>query len=194
MLAAVRSVGLILAGGSSTRMGTDKAEVEVEGIAMIDRIADILLEQVDEVIVVGGDRPGALEDLPGAYGPLAGLAVGLANADGADAIFVTAVDQPYLRSETIRRLLNRFERTKAIVPVADGVRQVLCAVYPPIWAEQAEFEATQDNPSVQSLVERLGFISINENEWASWDEDGRSWFSVDSPTRLEEAVRRFGAE
>jgi len=173
-------------------MGVDKAEVEIEGIAMIDRVADVLLEQVDEVMVVGGERPGALADFPATSGPLAGLATALANSDGADAIFVTAVDQPYLQGETVRRLLNRFERRRAVVPVAGGIRQVLCAVYPPIWAEQAEFEATQENASVQSLIERLGFSPIEEDEWMSWGEDGRSWFSVDSPTKLEEAVRRFG--
>ena len=173
-------------------MGVDKAEVTVEGIAMLDRVANALAQQVDEVLVVGGDRPGAIPDPPGISGPLAGLAAGLSHTDGADAVFLCAVDHPYLQPETVRRLLNRYERTKAIVPVAAGIPQVLCAVYPPIWAEQAEFEGVEGG-SLQSLIERLGFTGIDSGEWESWGEDGRSWFSVDSPTKLEEAIRRFGA-
>lgn len=174
-------------------MGRDKAQVEIGGVSMLDRIANTLWEQVDDVVVVGGDRPGALQDPPGIAGPLAGLAAGLAAFDGADAAFLTAVDHPFLRGETIRRLLNRFERKNAVIPVDEaGVRQVLCAVYPPMWAEQAEFEGAEGG-SIQSLVDRLGFTPIEPTEWHSWEEDGRSWFSVDSPTKLEEGVRRYGA-
>ncbi len=189
----MRTIGIITAGGSSSRMGRDKAEIEIDGLAMVDRIADTLLAHVDEVIVVGGSRPGALVDHDEIEGPLAGLAIGLSAADGADAVFLSAVDHPYLRAETVRRLINRFEGTTAVMPVDhNGNRQVLCAVYPPIWAEQTEFEGITLKGSIQSLIDRLGYTAIEPDEWASWAEDGRSWFSVDSPARLDEAVRRFG--
>ncbi len=189
----MRTIGIITAGGSSSRMGTDKAEIDVEGVAMIDRVADTLLAHVDEVLVVGGHRPGSLPDHAEIEGPLAGLASGLAAADGADAVFFSAVDHPFLQPETVRRLINRYEGT-AVVPVDhSGIRQVLCAVYPPIWAEQAEFEGITLKGNVQSLIERLGFTAIEPEEWQGWEEDGRSWFSVDSPTKLEDGLRRFGA-
>ncbi|MBT8199148.1 MAG: NTP transferase domain-containing protein [Acidimicrobiia bacterium] len=189
----MRTIGIITAGGSSSRMGTDKAEIEVEGVAMIDRIADTLLAHVDEVLVVGGNRPGSLVDHDEIQGPLAGLAAGLAAADGADAVFFSAVDHPFLQAETVRRLINRFEGSSAVVPVdREGIRQVLCAVYSPIWAEQAEFEGITLKGNVQSLIERLGYTPIEPREWEGWEEDGRSWFSVDSSTRLEDGLRRFG--
>ena len=75
-------VGAVLTGGASTRMGRDKAAIEVDGRAMADRVADALRAAgAAEVVLVGGAAGDLPDDAPG-EGPLAGIVVALRWAAG----------------------------------------------------------------------------------------------------------------
>jgi molybdenum cofactor guanylyltransferase len=49
--------GCILAGGASSRMGTDKAAIPIRGIPALEYLATLLLRHCDHVIISGIDRP-----------------------------------------------------------------------------------------------------------------------------------------
>ncbi|HEY6629653.1 MAG TPA: molybdenum cofactor guanylyltransferase [Acidimicrobiia bacterium] len=185
------TLGAILAGGRSSRMGMDKAEVEVDGQTMLQRVASALQAFLPHVVLLGADREGMEcwpDDLP-ARGPLGGIASALSRMED-DHLLVVAVDQPFVRTETLARL-GDLKSEMTVVPVdALGVRQVTCAVYPKSIAEVAMEEA-QAEGSMQSLLDRVSFQAVTPETWASWGEDGRSWFSVDTPASLEEGIRRF---
>lgn len=92
---------LVLAGGEGERMGrVSKAEVEVAGRTMLDRVLDAA-EAARRSVIVGPSelaRPGipaVLEDPP-LGGPVAGLAAGLTalEADGDVPVVVLACDAP----------------------------------------------------------------------------------------------------
>lgn len=96
MAKAVRCLGAVLAGGASSRMGTDKAFVEIGGVPMVVRAVEALRAAGPApVLVVGGDRErlnalglDAVEDrYPGA-GPLGGVitALGALDERGGDAL------------------------------------------------------------------------------------------------------------
>lgn len=93
----MKVVGAILAGGKSTRFGSDKAMADVDGRPMIAHVADAIAAQCDIVIVVGRELDGhiCIEDRPAPdMGPLAGLAGALAYAadNGFDAVLSVGVD------------------------------------------------------------------------------------------------------
>ncbi len=184
------TLGAILAGGTSSRMGTDKALVEVAGRPMIEWVASALGQVCAKVIVVGRrGRLAGLTCVPDAQarvrGPLAGLATALATAD--DDVLLVAVDQPFLRVETLGRLLDL---AAAAVPI-DGARQVTCALYPASWQAEVAQEIAIGG-SVQSLLDRLSHTRVASAEWRGWGEDGRSWFSVDTREAIDEGLGRFG--
>lgn len=187
-------VGVVLAGGASTRMGRDKAEVVVAGRTMAAWVAAALAPLASEVIVAG--REGTLEGLaciPDAglphLGPLAGLAAAIA-ARPEHTLIVVAVDQPWVMPATLAHLLG-LSGHLPVVPVDGGIRQSTCAVYPPGLGDLAT-EELEAGGSVQSLLDRTAFTPVGREEWAAWGEDGRSWFGVDSPERLAEGLGRFG--
>ena len=176
-------VGAILAGGGSLRMGADKALVPVGGTPMIEWVAAALRAAVDELVIVGRDDPlagiPAVPDLrPGPRGPLPGLVAALRHAAGRPVLLV-AVDHPLVRPATLQGLVGLLDR-EAVVPVDGGVRQSTCAAYPAAWAEAADRE-DRAGGSIQSLLERLPHREVGPEEWAAWGEDGRSWYSVDTP-------------
>jgi molybdopterin-guanine dinucleotide biosynthesis protein A len=188
-------LGVILAGGGASRMGRDKALVDVSGRPMVEWVATALGSVTDRLVVLG--KSGTLvgiecvpDDHPARRGPLAGLATALRIANGQPVLLV-AVDQPWVRSETLAALLDQAGPLHAVVPIDQNARQVTCGIYPGAWAERAAAEDA-DNGSVQSLLDEVLFHPIEEAEWQAWGEDGRSWFSVDTDADLEEGLSRFG--
>ncbi len=146
--------GVVLTGGRSSRMGTDKALVEVGGRPLALIAADALRTAgADRVVAVGGDRERleALglevhpDDHPG-EGPLGaivtalglGLGLGLGGvashpADGSgDIVMVVACDMPTIDAETLATVvaaLAAHPDAEGAVPVLDGRRQILTAAY-----------------------------------------------------------------
>jgi molybdopterin-guanine dinucleotide biosynthesis protein A len=184
----------VLAGGQSTRMGTDKAAIEIAGKTMAAWVVDAA-QTVGTVIVVGrtdglGGAP-AVPDPPGeTRGPLAGLVAALETAPGRSVVLI-AVDQPWVRPTTLRGLIDEHDGTAAVVPRDDGVRQTTCALYPSA-LRRAALAALDEGASIQRLLDREGCRTVERRRWRSWGEDGRSWFSVDDPEALQTGLARFG--
>ena len=99
-------IGAILNGGLSTRMGRDKADVLVGERTMLEMVAAAMSSVVSQLVLLGGDRDNWVcwPDAVHAEGPLAGVATALTRA-GTDRVLVVAVDQPFVRPETLRALL-----------------------------------------------------------------------------------------
>ena len=183
-------LGVVLAGGASTRMGSDKALIDVAGRPMIDHVTGALSEVCTDLLIVG--RRGELNGIPcvpddhtGRLGPAAGVATALRVADGRAAL-VVAVDQPFLRTETLRKLVMEPLTT---VP-RDQVLQIACALYSAD-ASQPILDAVERGLPLWKAIRDIARI-VEEDEWQTWGEDGRSWFSVDTPGKLDEGLRRFG--
>jgi molybdopterin-guanine dinucleotide biosynthesis protein A len=126
--------GLVLAGGRSRRMGTDKALLQIDGRPLVHRVAERLSVVCTTVLVASGPRP--LHDLPWPHvddhatgvGPLAGIVGGLAVAT-TRLVAVAAVDMPDLDAQVLRGLADSWDGEVAVVPVAAGHAQPLHAVY-----------------------------------------------------------------
>jgi molybdopterin-guanine dinucleotide biosynthesis protein A len=102
----MRTVGAILQGGRSSRMGRDKAFVVVDGVPMRERVRRALAAVVDEVVQLGGVA-GGVEDVvvDAGDGPLLAVLALLRSGRG-DRYLVAAVDQPLLDEALLRRLLE----------------------------------------------------------------------------------------
>lgn len=134
--------GLVLAGGGSTRFGSDKALAVVDGTTLLDRAIACLREVCGGPVLVasgaGGSRygvgDGEVADVDGAVGPLAGIAAGLeALADDTAAVAVLAVDHVTPSAALLRLLAAAGEEAPGPVSCAlveaDGWPQPLHAVW-----------------------------------------------------------------
>jgi molybdopterin-guanine dinucleotide biosynthesis protein A len=108
---AVDVTGIIVAGGRSSRMGQDKALLELQGATMLERTAAALQQVAERVIVVARDMQGygpiGLETVPDIYpglGPLSGIHAGL-SASTTEWGIVVACDMPFVQPEVLRALL-----------------------------------------------------------------------------------------
>ncbi len=174
-------------------MGFDKAHAVIGASTMLEIVLDTAAA-IGEPVVVGRTSapqgvPASPDLRPGSRGPLTGLETALKLHQGRDIVLI-AVDHPFLRADTIERLLEI--GGDAVVPVHDGWQQVTCAVYRPEFVEAATAVLDAGCRSIIEALNRADTSLVEEETWRAWGEDGRSWFSVDSPDRIGEGLRRFG--
>lgn len=163
-----RPTGVILAGGASTRMGRDKAFVEIAGRPMILRVADALSAAgCDPVFCQGGDA--ARLDLIGLVArpdpePAAGPLVAISSALGAAAtsILVAACDLADLDPAAVRAVIDGAADQpvpKVAVAVADG-RSHLVSLWP-FDALQPLIDVIADGvTSYRVALDRLGAVAV----------------------------------
>jgi molybdopterin-guanine dinucleotide biosynthesis protein A len=126
---------VILAGGQSRRFGEDKAFFEIHSTPMIKLIADNLHSHFETVLVAGGDpdRMATLgltchvDPVPG-KGALGGIYNAMMHTD-ATSIFCCGCDMPLINGDVIRAVLDNAADEDILLPMIDGVRQPLHAVY-----------------------------------------------------------------
>lgn len=128
---------VILAGGRSSRMGRDKAWLEVGGRPLIARQVE-LVRQVgaNEVFISGrvdADYTSfhcpVLKDRFPEAGPLAGIEAAL-TAAGSSLVLVLAVDMPHMSADVLQQLIGQCTETTGVIPQVDGKIEPLAAVYP----------------------------------------------------------------
>ena len=92
--------GVLLTGGASRRMGTDKARIVVNGETLAARAARVLSAVCDPVIEVGpsvSGLPAVQEDPPGA-GPLVALLAGVGALGNPRTVVLLACDLPFVEA------------------------------------------------------------------------------------------------
>lgn len=173
-------------------MGKDKATVDVGGQTMLERVV-AAGQAIGEVAVIGReptDDPDGVPDLrEGRLGPLAGLETALVDAAGREVVLL-AVDQPFLRAETVWRLLET--TGDAVIPIDGGWEQITCGVYREPCLPHVTAALDEGELAINAILDRFATTRVPAEEWQAWGEDGRSWFSVDTPEALAEGMRRFG--
>jgi len=191
--------GFILAGGESTRMGRDKALLELDGAALVVRTARLVETVSGTMTIVGAPESlGGLgftvlaDDWPGA-GPLGGIATAL-HASNASWNLIVACDLPYLTKAWLEHIVARAlaSAADAVLPMNERGAEPLCAMY------QKECE-----PVIRAALERgtrkvtdglagLRVEPIAPSEWKAFDSDGLLFKNMNSPVDYEEAKEKVG--
>jgi molybdenum cofactor guanylyltransferase len=133
----IHAEGYVLAGGHSTRMGQDKALLQVAGRSLIDLALDKLraVPLAAAPRIAGGrselsSHAPVIADLHPGCGPLSGMEAALAASRQPLNVFLP-VDMPLLPAQFLVWMARRAEITGALatIPRINGRPQPLCAVY-----------------------------------------------------------------
>ncbi len=144
-----RTEAFILAGGASSRMGTDKSQLLIGGETFVERIANTLFKVVAKVTIVGREsndpRCGSVSDVFPKWGALGGLHAALASCRSEWAL-VVACDLPFLTAELLERLASKRADFAAVVPEQpDGRPQPLTAFYRVVPCRDKAAELIREN-------------------------------------------------
>ena len=191
---------VVLAGGKSTRFGSDKASSPLAGWPMLDWVVRACAEVCAPVVVVharGQTLPGVsvdvemAEDFVDGAGPLAGLAAGL-RAANTEFAFVTSCDAPLVQPALIRLLVASLDGHDAACPKVDGRLQPLVALYRvPTTLEAAEEALVAGESSLHALLAHLRIAVVNEAAIRAVDPDLGSFVNINRPHLRADAEARL---
>ena len=133
-----RCTGALLCGGRSSRMGRDKALIEVAGMPLWRLQLEKLRAVCSEVVVCGSpaqrhafesDHVRFESDAAPGLGPLSGIARAM-ETTRCSHVLVLAVDMPKMSEHYLSGLLEFASEGSGAVPENGGLFEGLCAVYP----------------------------------------------------------------
>lgn len=191
--------GFVLAGGKSTRMGTDKAALSLEGQTLLERALATLRTITDDVRILGSERRYGLygpvvEDIYPDCGPLGGIHAALSSTR-TRLNLITAVDTPFLSSDFLRFMVSRADESGAVVttPEIAGYTQPLCSVYSIDFRAIAEQALKTGAYKIVPLFPPGRTCVIAESEMAKFAFTPEMFDNLNTPEDLERARRRNSA-
>lgn len=177
-------IGVVLAGGKSTRMGSNKALLLRNKQPMLAFAKTQLKDCGLDKVVVSGDMEGAIPDVFPNGGPLAGVHA-IASRYKPKALLILPVDMPLMTSKVLTQLVT-YGQKNAIATYFNHVR---LPCYVPITSSLIEYleHAFNDDkfidsgrgPSLRTLLDVIGSQSItikdeqsliNTNTPAQWQQ------------------------
>ena len=127
--------GIILAGGKSSRMGTDKGFIMLNGKPFIEHIIEAMKPLVNHIIIVSNNLDydvfnlKRVGDIIEDAGPLAGLYSGLYHSETENNL-VLSCDVPLINSVVLNKLIDSFDDNKEVVQLqSQGKMLPLIAMY-----------------------------------------------------------------
>lgn len=191
--------GFVLAGGRSSRMGCDKAMLEIDGVTMLDRAIDLMWSASILPAVVGsfGELPRqagvrvVADDWPGA-GPLGGIATALRESHARWSL-VIACDMPYLTREWLEYLRSRASGSAAdaVMPMNERGPEPMCAVYGKGAEAVIRTALESGTRKVTDGLASLRTDYIERADWKGFDSDGFLFKNMNEPADYEDAKARL---
>ncbi len=189
----------ILAGGSSTRMGRDKALLELGGVPMASRLADLVSPLAEQVTIIG--PPQAFTELPirvhpddePGLGPLGGIATALRYCKQPWAM-VLGCDLPFLSRAWLADLKRRAAESSAdvLLPFNErGQAEPLCAMYRKAAGETIRTALARGARKVTDGLTELHVENIPASEWKEFDSGGLLFKNMNTPEDYEQARAIF---
>ena len=189
--------GFVLAGGKSTRMGQDKARLQLNGRTLLEHALTALRAVCREVAILGsydlyGQLAPVYEDLFPGCGPLGGIHAALTNSQ-TEYNLIIAVDTPFLLPEFLSYLAERAVATGAVVttPEINDYTQPLCTVYSLAFLPIAERALKTANYKITPLFPRGETLVIKPGELRRFAFSAEMFENLNTPDDMERARRRF---
>lgn len=181
---------VVMAGGRSLRMGSDKATLRLGERTLLQRVIDVVQPIFGELRVSVReprsdlDWPQICDERPDG-GPLVGLCTSLAQAR-TPWIFALATDMPFAEPALIELLAQRRAGYDAVVPVVGGHPQPLAAFYAAscLTVVRALLDDEGGRRSLRAALARLNVCYVDESQLRVADPQLRSFFDLDTPQDL----------
>jgi molybdopterin-guanine dinucleotide biosynthesis protein A len=169
------ATAIILAGGKSTRMGGgDKSLLPVNGIPLIQHIANQLDPHFDEIIIGANDVEKydflgfrIIPDVENGKGPLMGIYSCL-NSSQSEINFVTGCDVPTMNIEMIKNMLELTDGVDIVMPVKNqNEYEPLYAIYRKTIVPMAEQVLQRGGRKIIDLLQfaSVRYFKLTDTSW-----------------------------
>jgi molybdopterin-guanine dinucleotide biosynthesis protein A len=187
--------GIILAGGESRRMGTDKALLDINGRPMIEHVLAVFADLFEKTIIVTNTpdryRMFGVEltsDVLDIRGPLTGIYSGLLRSCD-EYNFVAACDMPFLNPRLIAYLGELAAGHDAVVPMFGcGFLEPLHAIYRRGILAVIETQVRKQDRGIRGMFDYIQVRYVPEDEIVRFDPQMQSFRNLNTPREYKEAA------
>ena len=177
----------ILAGGSSRRMGRNKALLSFRGRPLVTRVYEILRPLFEDIFLVTND-PGPFDFVPcpkipdrvPGKGPISGVDAALRHSRN-PYVLVVGCDTPFLSHSLLKLLAGKTQDADLVIPCGPHGPEPLCAVYGKGCLPLIEESLLRGDFSLMALVGRLRTRDIPAEEVAAVDPGFLSFMNINTP-------------
>lgn len=161
---------IVLAGGKSKRMGTDKALLEIDGITMLERAVTLCKNTCDNIIIssnnISHKKLGGkvVVDEVENCGPIGGISSCLKQSK-TDWNFIISVDAAFVESDFVDFLFLEANGYDAIVPVHSKGKEPLIAFYNKSSLAKMEEMLQVGNYKMHNLLTSLNTKFVDAEKW-----------------------------
>ena len=187
---------LVLAGGSSRRMGQAKQDLRFGPGTLLEGVVSVAREVAEEVILLGDDATAgrlglrAVRDHEPGAGPLSALAGGLAACpEGLHALL--ACDMPFLEADVLQGMVGLSGYADAVIPMVDGRRHPLCGLYRTSCLEPARACLAAGKHRMDDLLDRVVVCNVVPEQLRPLDL-ARAVTNVNTPEDYQRALQAQG--
>ena len=155
--------GIILCGGKSSRMQTNKALLKLGDKTVIEIVAEKLKSIFNEVLISANDskeydflKLPVVNDIFIGKGPLAGIHSAL-KYSSTKKNFIISCDMPLISVELIKYLINLNSEKSILLPKSNGRIQQLCGIYSKSVIDEIEniFKLSEKDKNIKGSVYEL---------------------------------------
>ncbi len=181
----------ILAGGKGSRLGDDKALLDVEGVPLIETIVMGLREISGDVMVVGTHlsrfkflKVRLVEDIVPDLGALGGICSALKVAKHRHVV-VVACDMPFINMNLVRYLVLLSTGYDVVMPYVGEEAEPLHAVYSKACLAAVQDSIEAGERRIVSFLPRVRVRDVREDEIQILDPEFASFFNVNTREDLD---------
>jgi molybdopterin-guanine dinucleotide biosynthesis protein A len=188
---------VILAGGQSRRMRTDKALVDVGGKRLIDRVIEIITPLFSHIFI-NSNKPDSYQekgfpvipDIIRGKGALGGIYTGLVHAE-TDYVFCVACDMPLLNRDLIRYMTENVDGCDVLIPKTPDGFHPLHAMYSKRCITSIEELLQKNILKISELFPKVRSRYITEEQINLFDPHFESFFNLNTWQDLETARKKL---
>ena len=182
--------GVVLVGGKSSRYGSNKALVQVDGVPLIERVIGVM-ERVFENLILVTNTPGEYahlgfpmyEDIIKGLGPIGGIYTGLTVMPD-DVGFFVACDMPFLNHDLIRYIVMERGHADVVVPRVKGMVESLHALYRKECLSSVKGLIESREYQIFRIFNEVSVRYIDEDELRRFDPALRCFININRPEEL----------
>ena len=189
----MQASAIVLAGGKSTRMRTNKALLEIDREQMIEVVVKKLKPIFHDLLVVTNEPDlysnlgvRLVRDIILGQSPLCGMHAGLISAKY-EYSFVVACDMPFIEPSLIKYLVSESRGYDVVVPQIDDYLQPLHAVYSKKCIAPIQDCLEHDIKKVLALYHQVRVKFIGMNRLPVQADLEKVFFNVNTPEDLKKA-------
>ncbi|MEN1969407.1 molybdenum cofactor guanylyltransferase [Lentibacillus sp. N15] len=191
----MKTCGVILAGGKSSRMGKTKSLLPLRNKPVITHIIEEMGKITDTIVIVTNDPPAhaflqlpIVQDRYLEMGPLAGIETALFHQD-ADLYILAACDMPFIDQQVYRHLIKQSTDSEAVIPVYHKRNNPLSGIYKKTVLPVIQQQLDKDIRKVDRIFDPLRVTYVNDYGTIPEASVQKHFFNMNFPEQYEWAKK-----